>query len=69
MITFTLSTPLWFGKYKGKTIEQILIFDCAYIRWVMDEFEPERYDFADDVIEALLDCEQDPLLDSECTDF
>lgn len=36
-VSYKLNTVLHFGKYKGKTIEEIIILDPKYIYWMGDK--------------------------------
>ena len=36
---YKLDTILPFGKYKGKTVEQVLEIDPTYIRWCLENIE------------------------------
>lgn len=56
-ITFTLSTPMPFGKYKHKTIEQIITADYQYVQWMIREFDECKYEFSDEVVSAVADAE------------
>jgi hypothetical protein len=50
-----MAKPLWFGKYKGRTIEDVLAGDPEYLRWLcsQDDFRRNRYDLYRSIIHCV----------------
>ena len=46
MTTYDLDTPLAFGKYKGRTVEDVLEEDPAYLLWAAENVESFDVDAA-----------------------
>jgi hypothetical protein len=38
-VTYDLDTPLGFGKYKGRTVEDVLEEDPHYLLWALENVE------------------------------
>lgn len=38
-MTYDLDTPLGFGKYKGRTVEDVLDEDPHYLLWALENVE------------------------------
>ena len=50
--TLTMKSTLWFGKYEGMTIFQIISLNhTRYLRWIY--FHNEIVNFTEDVLEAI----------------
>jgi uncharacterized protein (DUF3820 family) len=43
---YDLDTPLAFGKYRGRTVEDVLAEDPAYLLWAMETVEQFEVDKA-----------------------
>jgi len=51
---YDLDTPLGFGKYKGRAVEDVLSDDPAYLLWLLENVEQFTVDKAlqDDIERA-----------------
>ena len=38
-MTYDLDTPLDFGKYRGKTVEDVMDEDAGYLLWALENVE------------------------------
>jgi uncharacterized protein (DUF3820 family) len=47
-MVYDLDTPLAFGKYKGRTVEDVLQCDPAYLLWAMENVD--QFEVDDDAI-------------------
>lgn len=50
-ISIYLSTKLWFGKYKGKSIYELIQEDIKYTDWLFDE--PLAANYKDDKVKKM----------------
>lgn len=51
----TLSDKFNFGKYKGKSIGEVLQYDPGYITWCNSNVDPERCYFTEDLLHQISD--------------
>ena len=51
---YDLDTPLDFGKYRGRVVEDVLVEDPAYLLWAMENVERFNVDNAlyDEIVRA-----------------
>jgi uncharacterized protein (DUF3820 family) len=50
-----MARPLWFGKYKGRTIADVLVGDPEYLQWLcsQDEFRNNHRAFYLDIVDCV----------------
>lgn len=44
MTMYDLDTPLAFGKYRGRTVEDVLEEDAGYLMWALENVEQFEVD-------------------------
>lgn len=56
MAKVKLTDKMIFGKYKGETLEEVILFDPTYIEWALDEVNDfELDDNAMNIFEQSID--------------
>ena len=61
----TLSDKFNFGKYKGKSIGEVLQYDPGYITWCNNNVAPERCYFTEDLLHQISESFPDFPLDGD----
>ena len=61
----TLSDKFNFGKYKGKSIGEVLQYDPGYITWCNNNVDPERCYFTEDLLHQISESFPDFPLDGD----
>lgn len=61
----TLNDKFHFGKYKGKSIGEVLQYDPGYITWCNNNVDPERCYFTEDLLHQISESFPDFPLDGD----
>ena len=61
----TLSDKFHFGKYKGKSIGEVLQYDPEYITWCNNNVDPDRCYFTEDLLHQISESFPDFPLDGD----